>query len=299
MKTQKISTVLVTLFLLFSAGMGLAEEVPETWPRTVLITNDDGIEDPNILALALACAPLAETYVVAPLENQSSCSNCMSVISTRMLEVEKRDLGEGIHAYGVDGYPSDCVVFALTTLMKENPPDLVISGINGGPNIGTDRIVSGTIGGARIAAALGIPAVAVSGLNDEIPGSTEAVVQWVIDFVQTPLVSGLQSGQYLAISFPSAPPSDIRGVRVTENGGWYVDFVFTEDSTSTCESNREVWNLQFDLKEDLFPPESDIAQIYSGYIVVVPLVADEHDYDLLNYMRNHPEELPEWPYTCD
>ena len=83
------------------------------------------------------------------------------------LEVERREIGEGIEAFAVDGTPGDCVALALTGLMTD-PPDLVISGINGGANVGAEWLFSGTIGAARVAS-LGVPAVAVSGLDDDLP----------------------------------------------------------------------------------------------------------------------------------
>lgn len=140
----------IFIYSSFFSSSGEAKEISAPWPRRVLITNDDGINDIKIIEFAKAFATIAETFIVAPLQDESGSSHYMSVIAKRTLEVEPRSLGEGIHAYGVDGYPGDCVIFALFVLMKDKPPDLVISGINGGPNLGADWIASGTIGAAGL-----------------------------------------------------------------------------------------------------------------------------------------------------
>lgn len=89
-----------------------------------------------MFGLARAFAPTAETWVIAPLEDESSSGDYTSVAKRKALAVEPRNLGEGIRAFGGDGYPADCVILALAGIMRDRPPDLVTSGINGGANLG-------------------------------------------------------------------------------------------------------------------------------------------------------------------
>jgi len=103
-----------------------AESQAAVWPRTVLVTNDDGVDDPGLLALARAFARVAETFVVAPLDDRSGSTHYASLFSKHLLHVQEPDLGKGIRAYGVDGYPGDCVLLALRGLMVDRPPDLVV-----------------------------------------------------------------------------------------------------------------------------------------------------------------------------
>ena len=296
-KIRIISFIVIFIYSSFFSSNGEAKEISAPWPRRVLITNDDGINDIKIIELANTFAQVSETYVVAPHGDRSSSTHYMSVIKKRRLEVEPYSLGEGIHAYGVDGYPGDCVIFALFVLMKDKPPDLVISGINGGPNLGADWIASGTIGAARVAAALGFPAIAVSGLDENIPNSMESVIKWVIELAQSPLVKEMKKNQYLTVSIPRIPPSEIKGVKVAESGEWFIEWVFGRDSSKVDKSGREVWNLEFKLKEDPIPNNSDIAYYYSGYIVITPMIADENDYELLSFLRGQPEALPGWSFS--
>ncbi len=119
----------------------------------ILISNDDGYLAPGIIALAGALADIAEITVVAPDSNRSGASNALTL--DRPLSVQRADNG----FYFVNGTPSDCVHIALTALMSEKP-DLVVSGINNGQNMGDDTLYSGTVAAATEAYLFGIPAIA-------------------------------------------------------------------------------------------------------------------------------------------
>lgn len=124
----------------------------------ILISNDDGYLAPGINALAEALAPIAEIVVVAPDSNRSGASNSLSL--DRPLSVHKAANG----FYFVNGTPTDCVHIALTG-MSDAPPDLVVSGINNGQNMGDDTLYSGTVAAATEAYLFGIPAIAFSQVN--------------------------------------------------------------------------------------------------------------------------------------
>ena len=121
----------------------------------ILISNDDGYLAPGLLALADALASVAEIVVVAPDSNRSGASNSLSL--DRPLSVQQASNG----FYFVNGTPSDCVHIALTGLLA-TPPDLVVSGINNGQNMGDDTLYSGTVAAATEAYLFGIPAIAFS-----------------------------------------------------------------------------------------------------------------------------------------
>ncbi len=267
-----------------------ARDHHDRWPRRVLITNDNGLSDEKIVALARAFSPHAETWVVAPIANRSGSTHFLSVTAAGQLRVEKRDLGSGVRAYAVDGYPADAILVGLFGIMRDDPPDLVISGINGGPNLAHDWLGSGTIGAARMAAYLGYPAIAVSGLNDDIPGSVEAATSWVVRLAQSHPVRSLEEGQYLTVSMPRVAPSEICGVRVSRRAGLRVAVAFEPAVDST--GNTSTWRLS--VTPSSVPPESDSDQAHydEGYIVVVPMRADEHDVEGLSRLRERM--LPAW-----
>jgi 5'-nucleotidase len=269
----------------------------ETWFKRVLVTNDDGIDSPGLVKLAQAFSQVAETYVVAPNVNKSGSTHYMASLSTGRLKVETRDLGPGIKAYAVDGFPGDCVLLALGGIMRDNPPDVVISGINTGPNLDWAWIGSGTIGAARVASFAGIPAIAASGVNDDIPGALEAASRWVVSLAQSSSVQELKRLQFLTVDIPNTPPDGIQGIRVAPRAGMSGMFVFKKADTTegADEGQKVVWRLTERRHAGDSPPEdSDLALYRAGYIVIVPMKADEHDYDLLPKFKQNLSLFP--PY---
>jgi 5'-nucleotidase len=279
------SALLVLCFVL--APSPTASQGPPPFPSRVLITNDNGIDDPKLIALARGFAVRAETWVVAPASDRSGTGSFMSLGSTGAVNVEPVDLGPGIRAYAVDGFPADCVAVALLGLMQDAPPELVVSGINGGPNLGTDWMFSGTIGAARVAALGGFPAVAVSGLDDDVPGAVEAAVAWVVRLAGSEAVRGLEPGAYLTVSLPANAPDGIRGIRVTDRAGLIrVPRLRPENATT--------WRVVGTDEVRAPAPDSDAAAWEEGYIAVVPMRADEVDTRRLVQWRRAGAGLPAW-----
>ena len=125
----------------------------------ILVTNDDGVNAPGLLALAQAMRELGKVTVLAPDHNWSASGHVKTL--DRPLRVKAAILSDGTPALASDGAPSDCVALAVLGLLSE-PVDLVVSGINGGPNLGHDLTYSGTVTAAMEAAIAGLPGIAVS-----------------------------------------------------------------------------------------------------------------------------------------
>lgn len=266
------------------------------WPRSVLLTNDNGIEDVKLVELARAFSRVAETYVVAPLEDRSGTGSLISIERRPDFSVERRDLGPGIVAYGLDGYPADCVLFGALGLMKD-PPDLVVSGINGGSNLGHRWFGSGTVGAARVAAAGRMRAIAVSGLNAGIPGSLQSATDWVVRLAQSPLVAGLRAGEYLTVSIPRIPPEQIRGIRVVPRDRWHPSHapsIVPLDSPQPT-GTRQRWALRGPLHAGPPAPTGDAEADQAGYIAIVPMTVDEVDHRRVPTLREQAPLLPAWP----
>jgi 5'-nucleotidase len=126
---------------------------------SILVTNDDGVQSPGIYALAAALRPLGTITIVAPVSESSAIGHALTL--ARPLRLERLDRPEAENVYAVDGTPTDCVNIALTMVL-DRKPDLVVSGINKGFNLGDDITYSGTVAGAMEGALLGIPSIAVS-----------------------------------------------------------------------------------------------------------------------------------------
>ena len=175
----------------------------------ILISNDDGYMAPGIVALANALRPHAEITVVAPESNRSGTSNALTL--DRPLSLTQADNG----FYFVNGTPSDCVHIALTALLTE-PPDLVVSGINQGQNMGDDTLYSGTVAAATEGYLFGIPAIAFSQLHKGwscLSDSAQIAVEMVLrGFPSIP------KPYLLNVNIPNLPYQDIQGIRVAKLG---------------------------------------------------------------------------------
>jgi 5'-nucleotidase len=176
-------------------------------PR-ILVTNDDGIYSEGLRKLANALKALGVVTIVAPDREQSAASHALTLNRPlRMLQLEERE-------WIVDGTPSDCVNLAVLNLMKESRPDIVVSGINFGPNLGDDVTYSGTISAAFEGALLNIPSIALSALVgehfsfDRCAAFAASLTEWALEHARNPNV-------ILNVNFPVGPFS---GVKVTRLG---------------------------------------------------------------------------------
>ena len=302
-KTSSITTALLLLTL--TAGAEKRGHAQAARPRTVVITNDDGIQERDrFMPMAEAFSKFADTYVVVPSTERSGSTNYVTwaTWNKRVLEVElvsKRPATQerrSLTVYAVDGYPADCVLFALVALLGGSPPDLLVSGPNVGANLGRGAwMFSGTIGAARVAAFLGVPAIAVSDVGEDRPEEeTRAVGDWVAKFAESLLVRELEPGQYLTVALPR----EIRGVRLAQRARWDLPRAVQApkiEGRGSLGGVREAWLLQPPLKsEPPVPPGTDRDLWSQGYAVITTMRADEHDPLLMEKLKRRMGEIPTW-----
>lgn len=176
----------------------------------ILLSNDDGYFAPGLKALADALTPLADITVVAPERNRSGASNSLTL--DRPLTVRQAHNG----FYYVNGTPTDCVHLAITGLLDELP-DMVISGINDGANMGDDTIYSGTVAAATEGFLLGIPSIAVS-MSQHNAQHFETAANAVVDLVKQFQRKPYPAPILLNVNVPDIPPDQVKGVTVTRLG---------------------------------------------------------------------------------
>jgi 5'-nucleotidase len=176
-------------------------------PLHILLTNDDGIHAPGLAALqaAIALLPGARCTVVAPATEQSQCGHRV----TTQLPLAVRAVGEpGANRYQVEGTPADCIRAAFFGL--DLAPDLVVSGVNAGGNMGQDIVISGTVAGAREAAYHGVRAVAVSHyLVSGLAVDWERTSRWTAIVLEELLRVSLGDGSFWNVNLPHLPPGDL------------------------------------------------------------------------------------------
>ena len=176
----------------------------------ILLSNDDGYFAPGLAILAEALSALAEVVVVAPERDRSGASNSLTL--DRPLMVRKSH--QGFHY--VNGTPTDCVHLAVTGMLDPQP-DMVVSGINHGANMGDDTIYSGTVAAATEGFLLGMPSIAVS-LASKSEGNYPAAARVAADLVRRFQRQALPQPVLLNVNVPDVPYGDLRGVKVTRLG---------------------------------------------------------------------------------
>jgi 5'-nucleotidase len=245
--------------------------------KQILVTNDDGVRSEGILALADALRPFGDVTIVAPLNEASAIGHALTL--RRPLHIEK--FGEGIFA--VDGTPTDCVNIAVTKVFNRMP-DLVVSGINKGWNIGDDVTYSGTVAGALEGALLGIPSIAVSQkftreTFDFGPGAIAAA-----KYAKALLERGLPPRTLLNINMPGGP---IKGYRVTVQGKRnHITSVM-----DVIDPRQRVWYWIEEGQNDWEPHDrSDYQAVKDGYVSVTPLHPDLTHYDAIKAVESLPIE---------
>lgn len=231
----------------------------------ILVTNDDGVQSEGIHVLAEAMKPLGDVVVVGPLQEASAIGHALTL--RRPLRIET--IREGV--YAVDGTPTDCVNLGCEIILKRLP-DLVVSGINKGWNLGDDITYSGTVAGALEGALLGAPGIAVSlrrtPTYDFGPAAAAAAT-----VAQMVLSQGIPPRTFLNINVPTGVP---KGLRVTTQAK--RNHVTQIDSRTDPRGNNYYW---IDEALDEYHPDggrSDYEAVMSGYVSVTPLQPDLTDY---------------------
>lgn len=183
----------------------------------ILISNDDGIQAPGIRALASTLAKEHEVYVIAPERERSAAGHSLTLHKPIRIEDVKLDF-EVAKAWETTGTPGDCIKIGLSEIMKQKP-DMIISGINNGPNLGADVLYSGTVSAAMEGAVLGYPSIAVS-LNNAFGEAVDYT--YTADFMLKflPKINEINFPQktILNINVPNVSPDEIKGIEITRLG---------------------------------------------------------------------------------
>ena len=179
-------------------------------PR-ILITNDDGINAPGIRALASMLSAVGDVYIVAPTGERSAAAH--SITFNHPLRVNFINNREA----SVDGTPTDCVMFGYYGFMKKNRPDLLVSGINNGPNLGDDVTYSGTVSAALEGTLLGIPSIAVS-MGSRIDPKYRSGAVFLKALCSKVLAEGLPKNTFLNVNIPNVERARIKGIKVCRQG---------------------------------------------------------------------------------
>lgn len=248
----------------------------------ILITNDDGINAEGIYVLHKAMAQLGEVFIVAPDRERSASGHAITV--HHPLRVEKAKMEFAQKAWMVDGTPSDCVKIAVNALL-DAPPDLVVSGINRGPNLGSDVLYSGTVSAAIEGVILGLPSIAVSLAAYENTDYTFAAefTKRIAILLQT---KKMPENTLLNINIPNLPREDLAGVAITKLGERKYENIFEARKDPRGRTYYwlagDVLDCQCHLPGEI---DCDVAAIRNNMVSITPIHFDLTNYQLLDELK--------------
>jgi 5'-nucleotidase len=243
----------------------------------ILLTNDDGVNARGLQALRVALQDVGEVWIVAPDREQSAASHALTLRDPLRLErIDER-------VFSVSGTPTDCVLMAVRGIegVLEPRPDLILSGINHGPNMGDDVTYSGTVAAALEGRLLGVPAIAFSNVHWH-PKHLDASARWARELVLRLAGDGLPPDLLLNVNVPDLEFEEIRGWKATKLGlRVYRDEIISQvDPRGRAYfwigGDPPVWEQDDD---------SDFGAVSSGYVSVTPLQKDWTDREGLRELR--------------
>ena len=251
----------------------------------IVLTNDDGVGSPGLAVLKAALDPLGEVRIVAPDQNRSGAARSITMHSP--LWVEEVELPDGSLAYSTDGTPVDCVRMAVLGLL-DRKPDLIVSGINLGGNLGDDITYSGTVAAALEGIMLDIPAVALSAEGYHAGYDLTVPARLAHRLVSVALAKGFPAKTLLNVNCPDRSWEAIKGVRLTTLGKRiYGDKVQHHETRG----NRHRYYIYNDDLSYCREPGTDFEAIAEGWVSVTPLHFDLMSHDALEHLRVWEKEL--------
>jgi 5'-nucleotidase len=246
----------------------------------ILVTNDDGADAPGLLALQKALQEIGKVTVFAPDHNWSGAGHTRTM--HKPLRVSQTTLPDGTLVYTTTGAPSDCVALVILGIL-DHQPDLVVSGINQGANVGHDITYSGTIAAAMEAVIFGIPALAVS-LDSYQSHDFAYAAQFAARLVKPVLERGLPPDTFLNVNVPAVPQDEIAGVKVTRLGQRvYCDTLVERQDPQ----GRNYYWIGGGPPSGIPTEGTDVWALANNHVSITPLHLDMTEYQMM-------EDLAQW-----
>ena len=237
----------------------------------ILLTNDDGIDAEGLTALERIAAKLSDDiWICAPETEQSGASRALTIsMPVRVRKLDPR-------RFAVSGTPTDCVTLALADLVEGARPDLVLSGVNRGQNLGEDVSMSGTVAAAMMGMAMGVPAIALSQalevFHDDRRCAYDTAEHFAPGIISRLLEAGWPRDVVMNVNFPDLPIQEVGGVEVTRQGFRDLDRVHADRRTDL--RGRHYYWIGFNGRRPRLEAGTDLAAIHEGRISVTPLHID-------------------------
>ncbi len=270
----------------------------------ILITNDDGIEDADrLLALSKSVKDVANrvSIIVSAFDRSGTSNHTIygKYQSTFEVTCKYFDKENNISAYTLPANPADCVLLGLSGFFGDDRPDLVLSGINSGPNIGPDWFGSGTIGAARMSAFLGVKAIAFSGFDDDNNESFSVIPGWITKFISSGFIDEISRNSYLTVGFPRIPFEDIKNVilaerRVSHDYPELIHLKNIHGKEPHVPENTTIWVIGSAENLDDKEIKKDDCYFQQGFIIITPMTIDENNSVLMKKLKEKTDLIPKF-----
>ncbi|MCD5411493.1 5'/3'-nucleotidase SurE [Thermodesulfovibrionales bacterium] len=243
----------------------------------ILVTNDDGVHSPGIIALFEDMKKVGNAYIVAPDRERSAVSHALTL--HRPLKAD--ELRENV--FSVNGTPTDCVVLAIHRILSKKP-DIVVSGINMGANLGDDITYSGTVSAAIEGTILNVPSFAISLAGDK-PFHYETAAAFATEIAKYILSRSLPYDTLLNVNVPDMAKNEIKGIKITKQGKRIYDNAIRD--IYSPRGDKYYWigggELYWERGEDM-----DSHAVQNSYVSVTPIHLDMTNYEALSDLIKHP-----------
>lgn len=267
----------------------------------IVLSNDDGVHSPGLLALKVGLDPLGDVRVVAPDQNRSGAARSITMHSP--LWVEEVEFPDGSIAYSTDGTPVDCVRMAALGLL-DRVPDLIVSGINLGGNLGDDITYSGTVAAAFEGIMLDIPAIALSAEGYHPGYDLSVPARFARQLVSVMLARGFPAKTLLNVNCPDRAWAEMRGVRLTVLGKRIYGDKAQQHGNKGRRRRYYIYNDDLSYHRE---PGTDFEAVTEGWVSVTPLHFDLMSHEALGLLRGWESDLDprratrgsDWPGQCD
>lgn len=256
----------------------------------ILITNDDGINAPGLQVLTDiaqdVAGPNGEVWTVAPAFEQSGVGHCISYTHPTMIaELAPR-------RFAAEGSPADCVIAGLYDVMKDNPPDLILSGVNRGNNAAENTLYSGTIGACIEGALQGVRSIALSqfygpenaNLDNPFAAAAAHGAATVRALLNETLWDDADYKVFYNVNFPPIPATDVKGMAATTQG-FRLNTRFRAEAQTSPTGRKFLW-VRGGPQHEPTAPGTDAAANLDGYISITPMRADLTDYALVDTLKD-------------
>jgi 5'-nucleotidase len=281
MQRARILFALVTAAALLAPVSAQVRQPPP--PYRILVSNDDGVRAPGIAALAQILQAIGDVTVIAPAENHSGAGHSISTASDPIFR-DDLTLPNGLKAIGLTATPASAVNVAIRNIMTPLP-DLVVSGINRGFNLGYSAYVSGTLGAARQATMLGVPAIAASMAAAGVPRDLPYAAEEVLGVARRLKMYGLPPRTFLNVSIPQMPSGGYKGYMVTTLAAQHGGEESYAETKHPGTDRTVYWNVYKEGASTAAPQGTDVWAVASGYVSVTPMKVGETDESQIDALK--------------